>query len=98
MKILVACPNGAGTSLMMKIRIQTAVKALNISVEKLEHSSISEGKNIAYEYDVVFCPKNFVNMFKDAEKQGVKICGMKNCLSDQEAKQLLIATGLVVEK
>ena len=98
MKILVSCANGAGTSLMMKMRVQKATKDLGIKVDKITHCSISEGKSAASQYDVVFCPKNFVNMFANAEKQGVKICGMKNVLSDKEAKDLLLATGLVDEQ
>jgi len=98
MKILVSCANGAGTSLMMKMRVEKAAKDLGIKVDKITHCSISEGKSAASQYDVVFCPKNFVNMFAHAEKKGVKICGMKNCLSDKEAQELLLATGLVEEK
>ncbi|MCI6271893.1 MAG: PTS sugar transporter subunit IIB [Erysipelotrichaceae bacterium] len=95
MRILVACANGAGTSLMMKMRVEKAVKELNIAVREIHHCSLSEGKSAASQYDVVFCPLNFVSMFDDASKKGVHICGMKNVLSDKEAKELLINAGLV---
>lgn len=95
MRILVACANGAGTSLMMKMRVEKAVKDLNLDVREIHHCSLSEGKSAASQYDVVFCPLNFVNMFDDAAKKGVHICGMKNVLSDKEAKELLINAGLV---
>lgn len=94
-RILVACANGAGTSLMMKMRVQKACKDLNLQVSEIHHCSLSEGKSAASQYDVVFCPLNFVNMFTDAEKKGVHICGMKNVLSDKEAQELLKKTGLV---
>lgn len=94
-RILVACANGAGTSLMMKMRVQKACKDLNLQVSEIHHCSLSEGKSAASQYDVVFCPLNFVNMFADAEKKGVHICGMKNVLSDKEAQELLKKTGLV---
>lgn len=93
-KILVACANGAGTSLMMKMRVEKATKDLGIKVQTIHHCSLSEGKSAATQYDVVFCPLNFVNMFEDAAKKGVKICGMKNVLSDKEAKELLTAAGI----
>ncbi len=93
-KILVACANGAGTSLMMKMRVEKATKDLGIQVQTIHHCSLSEGKSAATQYDVVFCPLNFVNMFDDAAKKGVKICGMKNVLSDKEAKELLTAAGI----
>ena len=44
MKVLVSCANGAGTSLMMKMKVQQALKDLNVNVEKIHHCSISEGK------------------------------------------------------
>ena len=93
-KILVAGANGAGTSLMMKMRVEKATKDLGIQVQTIHHCSLSEGKSAATQYDVVFCPLNFVSMFDDAAKKGVKICGMKNVLSDKEAKELLTAAGI----
>ena len=95
LKILVACANGAGTSLMMKMRVEKAAKNLKVKVQTIHHCSLSEGKSAASQYDIVFCPLNFVNMFEDAKKKGVHICGMKNVLSDKEAEELLKATGLV---
>ena len=93
-KILVACANGAGTSLMMKMRVEKATKDLGIQVQTIHHCSLSEGKSAATQYDVVFCQLNFVSMFDDAAKKGVKICGMKNVLSDKAAKELLTAAGI----
>lgn len=95
LRILVACANGAGTSLMMKMRVEKATKDLGIKVQTIHHCSLSEGKSAATQYDVVFCPLNFVNMFDDASKKGVVICGMKNVLSDKEAQELLINNNLV---
>lgn len=94
-KILVSCANGAGTSLMMKMRVEKACKDLGVAVSQIHHCSISEGKSAASQYDVVFCPLNFVNMFEDAKKKGVKVCGMKNVLSDKEAQALLKEAGIV---
>ncbi len=94
-RILVACANGAGTSLMMKMRVEKATKDLGMRVDTIHHCSLSEGKSSATQYDVVFCPLNFVSMFDDAAKKGVKVCGMKNVLSDKEAQELLKAAGLV---
>jgi ascorbate PTS system EIIB component len=95
MKVVVSCANGAGTSLMMKMRVEKALKDLNVNVTKIHHCSISEGKSTASTYDVVFCPLNFVSMFKDAEAKGVTIIGLKNVLSDVEAKEKIIASGIL---
>lgn len=95
MKVVVSCANGAGTSLMMKMRVEKALKDLNVNVTKIHHCSISEGKSSASTYDVVFCPLNFVSMFKDAEAKGVTIIGLRNVLSDVEAKEKIIASGIL---
>lgn len=94
MKILVSCANGAGTSLMMKMKVQQAFKDLGIKVDEIKHCSISEGKTQARNYDAVFCSQNFSNMFESAEKAGTKIIGMKNILSVDEAKEKIQAAGL----
>jgi PTS system ascorbate-specific IIB component len=95
MKVLVACANGAGTSLMMKMRVEKAFKDLNVNLTKIHHCSISEGKSSATSYDAVFTPLNFVSMFKDAEAKGVIVIGLKNVLSDAEAKEKILASGLL---
>ncbi|SCP96539.1 PTS sugar transporter subunit IIB [Anaerobium acetethylicum] len=95
LNILVACANGAGTSLMMKLTLEKVVKALGIKVGKIHHCSLSEGKSAATQYDVVFCPLNFITMFKDAEAKGVHVIGLKNVLSQAEMEEKLKASGLV---
>ena len=52
MKVLVSCANGAGTSLMMKMKVQQALKDLGIEITNIHHCSISEGKSTAKQYDV----------------------------------------------
>lgn len=95
MKILVACANGVGTSLMMKMKVQQALQELNLNISDISHTSISQAKNSAQAFDIVFCADNFVDMFKDASNKGVKVIGMKNILSVEEAKQRLSEAGLV---
>ena len=69
LNIMVCCANGSGTSLMMKMTADKVVKALNIKVGKMHHCSLSEGKSAATQYDIVFCPLNFIDMFKEAERK-----------------------------
>lgn len=94
MRVLVSCANGAGTSLMMKMKVEQALKELGIKVREIRHCPISEGKSAAKNYDIVVCAINFVDMFKDAEAKGVKVIGMKNILSVEEAKEKLKEAGL----
>ena len=94
-KLLVACVNGAGTSLMMKMTVEKVAKELGINVTKIHHCSIADGKSSATQYDIVFCPQNFLSMYKDAIDKGVHVIGLRNVLSAAEVKQKLIESGLV---
>lgn len=86
---MVCCANGAGSSLMMKMTMQKVLDKLGIKPGKVHHCALSEGKSAAGQYDVVFCAQNFTNMFKDAEKKGTTVIGLRNIMSPQEMEQKL---------
>ncbi|MDR2186037.1 MAG: PTS sugar transporter subunit IIB [Treponema sp.] len=94
-KILVACTNGAGTSLMMKMSVEKATKELGIPVEKIHHCAMAEGKSSASQYDIAFVPLNFVDMFKNAQAQGTTVIGLRNVLSADEVKEKLRQTSFI---
>lgn len=60
------------------------MKELNVPITKIHHCAISEGKSSATQYNVVFTPVNFLNMFTQAEKKGVTVIGIKNVMSAKE--------------
>jgi len=95
LKILVACTNGAGTSLMMKMSVEKATKELGVPVEKIHHCAMAEGKSSASQYDIAFVPLNFIDMFKDAQQKGTAVIGLRNVLSADEVKEKLKATDFV---
>lgn len=97
LKVLVACANGSGTSLMMKMTAERALKALGIEGFNVHHCALSEGKSTAINYDLVFCPLNFLDMFKDAIDKGVKVIGIKNVLSEPEFNTKLTESGYLEE-
>ena len=97
LKIIVACANGAGTSLMMKMSVEKATKELNVPVEKIHHCALAEGKSSAYQYDIAFVPLNFIDVFREAAKMGTTVIGLRNVLSTDEVKEKLKAAGLVPE-
>lgn len=92
-KILVACANGAGTSLMMKMTCERVIQKLGMDVANIHHCALSEGVSSARQYDIVFAPLNFKDMYKDAEAAGVIVIGLRNVLSDQEMEEHLVETG-----
>ncbi len=96
-KILVACANGSGTSLMMKMTAERVTSKLGMNVADIHHCSLSEGVSSASKYDIVFCPLNFINMYDGAKEAGITVIGLRNVLSDQEMEEALVSTG-VAEK
>ena len=80
---------------MMKMTVQKVIKKLNLKVTKIHHCSLSEGKSSASKYDVVFCPLNFVDMFKDAVAKGVIVIGLRNVMSVDEMEAKMKEAGLV---
>ena len=69
---------------MMMKSVEKAMKELNVPITKIHHCAISEGKSSATQYDVVFTPVNFLNMFDQAVKKGVTVIGIKNVMSPKE--------------
>ncbi|MCI8597783.1 MAG: PTS sugar transporter subunit IIB [Lachnospiraceae bacterium] len=94
MSFMVCCANGAGSSLMMKMTLEKVLKKLNIKPSKIHHCALSEGKSAASQYDVVLCAQNFLNMFKDAEKKGSTVIGLRNIMSVQEMEEKLKESGI----
>ena len=97
LKVLVSCANGSGTSLMMKMTTEKALKSLGINNANVHHCALSEGKSTAINYDLVFCPLNFLDMFKDAIDKGIRVIGIKNVLSEPEFKTKLEESGYLEE-
>lgn len=94
MRVLVSCANGSGTSLMMKKSVEKALNELGFKITNIHHCAISEGKSTASQYDVVFCPINFQDMFASAEKKGVRVIGVRNVMSAKEIAERIEASDL----
>ncbi len=92
---LVCCANGAGSSLMLKMTMQKVLTKLGVKPGKIHHCALSEGKSCAPNYDIVFCARNFANMFDAAAAKGTIVLGLKNIMSAAEIEQALRDAGLV---
>ena len=95
MSFLVCCANGAVSSLMMKMTMQKVLDKVGLKPGKVHHCALSEGKSAAAQFDVVFCAQNFVNMFKDAEKKGTKVIGLRNIMSQKEIEDKMRENGII---
>lgn len=95
MSFLVCCANGAGSSLMMKMTMQKVLDKVGLKPGKIHHCALSEGKSAASQFDVVFCAQNFTNMFKDAEKKGTLVIGLRNIMSQKEIEDKMREHGII---
>ena len=82
--VLVACANGAGSSLMMKMAAQRAFDQLNIPITNIHHCALAEGVSSANQFDIIFVAQNFLDMYDDAVKNGARVIGLRNIMSDKE--------------
>ena len=67
---------------------------MGFEITKIHHCSIAEGKSSASQYDVVFTPMNFLNMFDDAKKKGITVIGIRNVMSAKEVQEKVAETDL----
>lgn len=94
MKVLTACANGSGTSLMLMRTATKALEDMGFKVTQSDHTSVSEAKGTARNYDVVFTSLPFVKMFKDVEDRGGVVIGIKNVMSKKEVEDAVKASKL----
>ena len=95
-RILLCCANGAGSSLTMMITLQKVLDKFGAKPAKLHHCSLSEGKSSARNYDIVFCARNFSNLFDSVQKKGTVVLGLKNIMSPGEMEEALRNSGLLM--
>lgn len=85
-KILVACGNGVGSSLMVKMKVEKVMGGLGLPCE-VTHSSVGQSKSDAGTFDVVVVSHMFVPEFEGVA--GVKVVGLTNILSEDEIQEKL---------
>lgn len=81
LKVIAACGNGMGSSLMIKMNIVKAFKELDIPAQ-VDHMSVGEAKTAANGYDVVFVSRALESNFDHVTQ--AKVIGLKNLLSKEE--------------
>lgn len=93
-KILCACANGSGTSLMMQLAVERVCKELGISVTQVHHCALAEGTSTAPNFDVVCFPRNFESMFASLASDKLTVIPLRNVMSEAEIKEKFLEAGL----
>jgi PTS system ascorbate-specific IIB component len=87
-KVLVACGNGVGSSLIVKMKVESVMDELGIDCEVI-HSSVGQSKTDARNYDIIIVSKIFVPEFENLS--GPKVIGLVNIMSQDEIKEKIQA-------
>lgn len=86
LKVIAACGNGMGSSQIIKMRLEKIFKKNGIEAS-IFHTSIGEAKTQVNNYDVVFCADALKDNFAGSIKNGTKVIGLKNLLSEKEIEE-----------
>lgn len=95
LKFIACCANGVGSSLIMQITMKKVLDRVGLTPAKIHHCSVSEGKEQALQYDVVFTATQFVDLFEDAAKNGVIVIALQNLMSTDELEEKMRAHGII---
>lgn len=85
LQVAAACAFGAGSSQIIKMKIEKVLKSLSIPAE-IHHMSAGEAKSRADEFDMIFVPDRLIYDFGNSPAN-TKIIGIKNLLSKQEIEE-----------
>lgn len=83
LKVLAACGNGMGSSLIIKMKIEKVLKEMGLQCE-VHHASVGQGKSDAKSYDLVIVASQLVKEFTNVGN--AKIIGLNNLLSEDEIR------------
>lgn len=88
LKVLAACGNGMGSSLIIKMKIQKVLTDMGLECD-VHHASVGQAKSDAKNYDLVIVSQMFTKEFINVGD--CKVVGLVNLLSDEEIKEKVSA-------
>lgn len=86
LKIVAACGNGMGTSMIIKLKVQKICKALGIEAS-VEALSMGQSKSMTSSVDVIISSLHLTSEFNPNQK--AKIVGVKNLMDEKEIEAAL---------
>jgi len=94
LKILCCCGAGMGTCMILRARVDKVMSKLKIPA-RITNESVAIGLTVYKQYDVVFCNRNLVPNFKEAEMNGGVVIGLENVTSVSEIESKFLASGIM---
>lgn len=86
-KVLTACGNGMGSSMVIKMKVENALRQLGVSDIESASCSVGEAKGLASNYDIVVASNHLIHEL-DGRTNG-KLIGLYNLMDDNEIKTKL---------
>ncbi|MBA8760801.1 PTS sugar transporter subunit IIB [Staphylococcus coagulans] len=87
LKILAACGNGMGSSMIIKMKIEKCLRALDVTDFVVDYCSVGEAKSQLSSYDVVFASKHLIHELEGRSQ--CRLLGLENLMDDVEIKENL---------
>ncbi|WP_436960565.1 PTS sugar transporter subunit IIB [Staphylococcus xylosus] len=88
-KVLTACGNGMGSSMVIKMKVENALRQLEVPDIYSTSCSIAEAKGLAANFDIIIVSKHLVHEL-EGRTEG-KLIGLDNLMDDAEIKTKLEA-------
>ncbi|MDO4814318.1 MAG: PTS sugar transporter subunit IIB [Gemella sp.] len=86
-KVLTACGNGMGSSMVIKMKVENALRQLGVTDFQSASCSVGEAKSLASGYDIVIASNHLI---KELEGRTTgKLVGLENLMDDAEIKAKL---------
>ena len=85
LKIVAACGNGMGTSMIIKLKVENILKKLNVAAS-VEAMSIGQATGMINSADIIICSTHLKEQFAQGK---AKIATVVNLMSDAEVEEAL---------
>ncbi|MBF0777936.1 PTS sugar transporter subunit IIB [Streptococcus cuniculi] len=86
-KVLTACGNGMGSSMVIKMKVENALRNLGQSDFTVNSCSVGEAKGLAAGYDIVIASVHLIDELQG--RTNGKLVGLDNLMDDNEIKTKL---------
>ncbi|MEW4355044.1 PTS sugar transporter subunit IIB [Streptococcus pneumoniae] len=86
-KVLTACGNGMESSMVIKMKVENALRNLGQSDFTVNSCSVGEAKGLAAGYDIVIASVHLINELEG--RTNGKLVGLDNLMDDNEIKTKL---------
>lgn len=86
LRIIAACGNGMGTSMIIKLKTEKVIKELGLDAS-VEALSMGQAKSMTTSSDIIIASNHLISEFNPNQK--AKVVGVKNLMDEKEIKEAI---------